>query len=166
MRNNVTYNGQEPDSREIDPTDWTWTYIFINKDATKNKKRYEALQKTLDSVNEKIAKLFEMKSENFDRFVQLATSKNLFDPENVDINDSIYDNLSGIKSIRNKLATCDKSISEMDAKIFDITAEIKEIYKGGLEPEVRIKTKEIVYAYDMQSYVKSHPEIYGNVNYN
>jgi hypothetical protein len=165
MKNNITYNGQEPDSREIDPTDWTWTYIFINKDATKNKKRYEALQKSLDSINEKIAKLFDVKSENFNKFVQLATSKNVFDPENIDVNDSIYDNLSGIKSIRNKILSCDKSISEMDARVFEITSEIKEIYESGLEPEVRIKTKEIVYAYDMQSYVKSHPEIYGNVNY-
>ena len=56
----------------------------------------------------------------------------------------------------------EEAINDINAKIELINAELKDIEESGFVEFVKVKTKEMVYAYDMQNYVRLHPEKFNN----
>ena len=62
------YNGMPCVGREINPDNWTWTYLYDNKLAKKNQVKYTSLQKEYTTLNGKISKNTTTIGELFGKF--------------------------------------------------------------------------------------------------
>ena len=158
MKNFPTYKGMMADRREIDHTDWRWCYIYINKNADKNAKRLETLKKNQTTLNDRQLKYTEICSECYSKVCQMFENVGEFDA--FDIFDTKFDNLKSIDSLRKKYQKSQEMINEIQSKIDEIKSEIETILNDGIEREIRVKSNDIVNAFDMQAYVKLHPEIF------
>ena len=153
------YKGMPCVAREIDPTDWTWTYVYQNKDASKNLTRMETLNKNLASLNERLEKNKAIIDENLTKFLKLIK---IDDATDLDFYSNQWDTIKGTKTARNRYIKATEATNEINSKIKLINEELKEIEESGFVEFVEVKTKEMVYAYDMQNYVRLHPEKFNN----
>lgn len=153
------YNGMPCIRREIDASDWTWTYIYQNKDASKNVSKKETLNKSYNSLNEKYKKNEELIRDNGTKFLRLIKSDSF---DNIDINSNEWDCIKGVKTARNRYIKATNANNEIKDKMSSIKEELKIIEDCGFEEFVKVKTKEMVYAYDMRNYVRLHPEEFNN----
>lgn len=153
------YKGMPCVTREIDPTDWTWTYIYQNKDASKNLTRKETLNKNLTSLNERLEKNKVIIEENLTKFLKLIK---VDDTANLDFYSNQWDTIKGTKTARNRYIKATEANNEISSKIKLINEELKEIEESGFVEFVEVKTDDMVYAYDMQNYVRLHPEKFNN----
>jgi hypothetical protein len=151
------YNGMPCVSREINPDNWTWTYIYENKNAKKNENKYNSLNKTYVSLQNKIEKSKETLQESYNKFYKIT---GLNSEDEINILDNSYDEVKGIATIRNKINKSIISLKENEAKCSELYKEMQELEKIGFDEFVAINTTEMVYAYDMQNYVRMHPEKY------
>lgn len=150
-----SYKGLPCVSREIDPKTWTWTYLYENKLAKKNKAKYESLSKIVDTLNDKKNKCENDIKDVYKKFLTIVNNNDI----SIDnVNDVDYDNIKGITTIRNKITKNQNILNEVNNKLNDIEQEIKVLKEIGFDSIVKRKTDEMVYAYDMQNYVKLHPE--------
>lgn len=161
MSNNVyeEYKGMPCVTREIDPSDWTWTYVYQNKDASKNLTKKESLNKNLSTLTDKKEKNKTLAEENLDKFLKLIKVE---DNTGLDFYSNEWDTIKGVKTSRNRYIKATEAINDINAKIELINAELKDIEESGFVEYVKVKTKEMVYAYDMQNYVRLHPEKFNN----
>ena len=153
------YKGMPCVAREIDPTDWTWTYIYQNKDASKNLSRMETLNKNLASLNERLEKNKAIIDENLAKFLKLIKVE---DATDLDFYSNQWDTIKGTKTARNRYIKATEATNEINSKIKLINDELKDIEESGFVEFVEVKTKDMVYAYDMQNYVRLHPEKFNN----
>lgn len=158
MRKFPTYNGMEADRREINPTTWRWDYIYINKNADKNSKRIETIDKNLLTLEQRMIKYKDIMSECCSKVgMQIGTS---LDFDNFDINIAEYDNLKSIESLRKRYDNAKKTFDGYYDKYQKYISERDEILKEGIVQEIRVASNDIVGAYDMQAFVKTHPEMF------
>lgn len=160
MKNFPTYNGMIPDRREINHTTWRWCYIYINKNADKNAKRLETLKKNVLTLDERKTKYNDICLECYSKICQVMGVENVGEYETFDITDIKYDNVKTIDSIRKKYLKSCEMINEIQTKLNDNDEEIQCILKDGIEKEIRVASNDIVNAFDMQAYVRLHPEIF------
>lgn len=156
-----TYKGMPCIRREINPKNWTWTYLYENKLAKKNKAKYDILIKNLSTIKDKKVKNENIINEIKDKFFSYVKN------ENIDINDinkKEYDDIKGIITLRNKFNKSIENLKDVKEKISLIEKEIKDILDIGIEDIIKVPSKDIVYAYDMEIYVKFHPEEFKNKN--
>lgn len=151
------YNGMPCVSREINPDNWTWTYIYENKNAKKNENKYNSLNKTFLSLQEKELKNKEAINEAYNKFYSLV---GVSSEDNVDVFDSVYDNVKGIITIRNKINKSTTNLNEVTTKLIELKNEMTVLAELGFDEFIEVPSNEMVYAYDMQNYVRMHPEKY------
>jgi len=151
------YNGMPCVSREINPDNWTWTYIYENKNAKKNENKYNSLNKTFLSLQEKELKNKETINEAYNKFYSLV---GVSSEDNVDVFDSAYDNVKGIITIRNKINKSTTNLNEVTTKLIELKNEMAVLAELGFDEFIEVPSNEMVYAYDMENYVRMHPEKY------
>ena len=101
------YKGMPCVSREINPENWTWVYLYHNKNAKKNKQQYDTLENSVKILQEKNQKYQVDIDATFEKFYKNANLAN-DNHSNVDINDCSFDNVKGILTMRNKFNKCVK----------------------------------------------------------
>ena len=153
------YKGMPCVSRRIDSKNWTWVYIYENKLAKKNKAKYDTLKKNYDSLLEKESKNSDTFNENVNKFlfltgVEINSEKDICEI----INKNEYDNVKGITTLRNKVNKVYEQSKEISCKKESLEKEMVELTENGFDEYIEVATNEMVYAYDMQNYVRMHPE--------
>ena len=125
----------------------------------KNENKYNSLNKTYVSLQNKIEKSKETLQEAYNKFYKIT---GLNSEDEINILDNSYDEVKGIATIRNKINKSIISLKENEVKCSELYKEMQELEKIGFDEFVAINTTEMVYAYDMQNYVRMHPEKYNN----
>ena len=152
-----SYKGLPCVSREIDPKTWTWVYLYENKNAKKNKQQYDTLDASLKILREKVKKYQDDIDAIYDKFYKATNLTNESCPS-VDINDACFDEVKGILTMRNKFNKSVKLKEESDIKLNNVISLMKYYKEDGFDELVKVPSKDMVYAYDMQNYVRLHPE--------
>ena len=153
-----TYNGMTADRREINPTTWRWDYIYVNKNADRNSKRLEIIDKNLLTLDQRMAKYKDIMLECCSKVgMQIGTS---LDFDSFDINITEYDNLKSIETLRKRFDNAKKTYDGYEEKYNAYISERGAILKEGTVQEVKVPSNDIVNAYDMQAYIKLHPEMF------
>lgn len=155
------YRGMPCVSREINPDNWTWVYLYHNKNAKKNKQQYDTMENNVKMLQEKNQKYQEDIDATFEKFYKNANLSN-GENSNVNINDCVFDDVKGILTMRNKFNKCVKLVEENKLKIENFITLMDALKEDGFDEFVKVSSNDMVYAYDMQNYVRLHPEQFGN----
>lgn len=154
------YKGMPCVSRKINPDNWTWVYLYENKMAKKNREKYASLEKAMNTLNEKYKKNKEVILEVCCKFYKDSNIEKEFSTLKNEINDPSNDNVKGILTMRNKISKVENSQEDIIKKMEEIKKEMSEIELSGFDEIVEVASNDMVYAYDMQNYVRLHPEKY------
>ena len=108
-------------------------------------------------MQEKELKNKETINEAYNKFYSLV---GVSSEDNVDVFDSAYDNVKGIITIRNKINKSTTNLNEVTTKLIELKNEMTVLAELGFDEFIEVPSNEMVYAYDMENYVRMHPEKY------
>ena len=158
MKKFPEYKGMTPDRRQINPNTWRWDYVYINKNAEKNAKRLETLNKNILTFEQRIKKYEDILLECCSK-IGMALGKSI-EFSSFDINNPEYDNIKTIESLRKRFEKSLEVINTYKEKLNEYVSEKNDVLDEGTEYEIIISSNDIVGAYDIRAYVQMHPEMF------